>query len=159
MVLDLTVMSVTSFLTIISLLVIYSILDIRDRKVKNEIVLAGSIVGCMILLLTGHFVHNIVLHLVALVLVVPLSLILFRISSIGGADAKVLFSIALISPGIELGDWSQPVLEAIVGLGGELIVMLLGGYLYWRCKNRERTPPLIPILFMGYLIVQLFALF
>lgn len=159
MVLDLTVMSVASVLTIITLLVIYSILDIRDRNVKNEIVLVGSIIGCMILLLTGHFVQNTVLHLTALILVVPISFILFRIGSIGGADAKVLVSISLISPGIELGDWIQPVLEAIVGLGGELIVMLLGGYLYWRYKNRESTPPLIPILFMGYLIVQLFALF
>ena len=152
-------MSSTSFLTIISLLVIYSILDVRDRKVKNEIVLAGSIVGCMILLLTGHVVQNSVLHLTAMILVIPISYILFRIGSIGGADVKVLFTIALLSPGIELGVWSQPVLEAIVGLGGELIVMILGGYLYWRYRSRERTPPLIPILFLGYLIVQLFALF
>ena len=159
MVLDLTVMSISSVLTIISLLVIYSILDIRDRRVRNEIVFVGGVLGCLILVLTEHFVYNTVLHLSALLLVVSLSYILFRIGSIGGADAKVLFTIALLSPGIELGAWSQPVLEAIVGFGGELIVMLLGGYLYWKFKSRESTPPLIPILFMGYLIMQLFALF
>ena len=159
MVLDLTVMSIASALTIISLLVIYSVLDIRDRKVKNEIVLIGGIVGCIILVFTGHFLQNTVLHLTALLLVVSLSYILFRIGSIGGADAKILFTIALLSPGIELGVWSQPVLEASVGLGGELLVMLLGGYLYWRYKDRDNTPPLIPILLVGYLIVQLFALF
>jgi hypothetical protein len=151
-------MSIASFLTIIALLVVYSILDIRDRKVKNEIVVMGGAVGCLILVLTEHFVYNVVLHLSALLLVVPLSYILFRIGSIGGADTKVLFTIALLSPGIELGAWSQPVLEAIIGLGGELFVMLLGGYLYWRFKSRELTPPMIPILLMGYLIVQLFAL-
>jgi Flp pilus assembly protein protease CpaA len=127
--------------------------------VKNEIALIGGIGGCIILMFTGHFLQNTVLHLTALILVIPLSYILFRIGSIGGADAKVLFTIALLSPGIELGLWSQPVLEAIVGLGVELIVMLLGGYLYWRYKNRESTPPLIPILFLGYLVVQLFTLF
>lgn len=159
MVLELTVMSIASFLTIVTLLAIYSILDIRDRRVRNEIVLAGSIVGCMILLLTEHVVQNSVLHLTGLILVIPISYILFRIGSIGGADVKVLFTIALLSPGIELAVSNQPVLEAIVGLGGELIVMILGGYLYWKYKSRESTPPLIPILFMGYLIVQLFALF
>lgn len=159
MVLNLTVMSITSFLTIIALLVVYSILDIRYRKVKNEIVFIGGVAGCLILVLTEHFVYNMVLHLSALLLNVPLSYILFRIGSIGGADTKVLFTIALLSPGVELGAWSQPILEAIVGLGGELIVMLLGGFLYWKYKSKERSPPIIPILLMGYLIVQLFALF
>jgi Flp pilus assembly protein protease CpaA len=152
-------MSITSFLTIIALLVVYSILDIRYRKVKNEIVFIGGVAGCLILVLTEHFVYNMVLHLSALLLNVPLSYILFRIGSIGGADTKVLFTIALLSPGVELGAWSQPILEAIVGLGGELIVMLLGGFLYWKYKSKERSPPIIPILLMGYLIVQLFALF
>jgi len=152
-------MGVISFLTILSLLIVYSVLDVRDRIVKNEIVLAGLIVGSIISFLTGHFLHYPVLHLTALIMVVPLILVLFRLGSIGGADAKVLFTIALLSPGIEFGDWSLSYLEAILGLGAQLAVMLLGGYLYWRYRNRESTPPLIPMLFVGYLIVQLFALF
>jgi hypothetical protein len=79
--------------------------------------------------------------------------------SIGGADVKILFTVALLSPGFELGDWSQPLLEVIIGLGGEMIVMLLGGYLYWRRQSKEGSPPLIPMLLLGYLIVQLFGLF
>ena len=161
MVLDLSIVSIVTFFTIISLLVVYSILDIRDRKVMNEVVFVGGVVGCIVLILTGHFIANLVLHLTALLLVIPLAYILFRIGSIGGADAKILFIVALISPGIELGIWSQPILEAIVGLGGELVVVLLGGYLYWRFKRNEgnSTPPLIPLLLLGYLIVQVIALF
>ncbi len=159
MVLDLTVMSITAFLTVSSLLVIYSVLDIRDRRVRNEIVFFGAAMGSIILILTEHFAYNAVLHLAALLLVIPISYILFRLGSIGGADAKVLFTVALLTPGVELGDWSQPVLEAIIGIGGELFVMLLGGYLYWKCKDPDGTPPLIPILFIGYLVVQLLALF
>jgi len=159
MVLTLSVMEIMAFLTILSLLVVYSVLDVRDRMVKNEIILAGLIVGGIISLLTGHFLHYSVLHLTALILVIPLTFILFRLGSIGGADAKVLFTIALLSPGIEFGDWSLPYLEAILGLGAQLAVMLLGGYLYWRNRSKENTPPLIPILFVGYLIVQLLALF
>ncbi|MHA1965246.1 MAG: prepilin peptidase [Candidatus Thorarchaeota archaeon] len=161
MVLDMSVASIMSFFTIISLLVVYSILDIRDRKIMNEIVFAGGAVGCVVLIFTGHFATNMVLHLTALMLVVPLSYILFRIGSIGGADAKVLCVVTLISPGIELGTWSQPVLEAILALGGELVAMLLGGYLYWQIRRKDvnATPPLVPFLLVGYLVIQLFAQF
>jgi Flp pilus assembly protein protease CpaA len=161
MVLDLSIVSIATCFTVITLLVVYSILDIRDRRVMNEVVFAGGVVGCIVSILTGHFIANLVLHLTTLLLVIPLAYILFRIGSIGGADAKILFIVALISPGIELGIWSQPILEAIVGLGSELVVILLGGYLYWRFKRNEdkSTPPLIPLLLVGYLIVQVIALF
>ncbi len=159
MVLDLTVMSISVFLTVSSLLVIYSVLDIRDRRVRNEIVFFGAAMGSIILILTEHFAYNAVLHLAALLLVIPISYILFRLGSIGGADAKVLLTVALLSPGVEFGDWSQPVLEAIIGIGGEIFVMLLGGYLFWKYKDTDGTPPLIPILFIGYLVVQSLALF
>lgn len=161
MVLDLSIASVMSFFTIISLLVVYSILDIRDRRVMNEVVFTGGVGGCIVLILSGHIASNLVLHLTALLLVLPLAYTLFRIGSIGGADAKILFIVALISPGVELGIWSQPILEAILALGGELVAMLLGGYLYWRFKRNEEnsTPPLIPLLLVGYLIVQVIALF
>jgi len=158
MALALTEMSVISFVIVIALLVIYSVLDIKDRKVRNEIVFGGLIVGSVISLFTGHFLHYPELHLTAILLVIPISYILFRLGSIGGADVKVLFTIALLSPGIEFGEWGQQMLEAIIGLGGELVIMLLGGYIYWRSKDRETTPPLIPILLIGYVFVQLFAL-
>ena len=161
MVVDLSIVSIMSFFTIISLLVVYSTLDIRDRRVMNEVVFAGGAVGCIVLILTGHFITNLVLHLTALSLVIPLVYILFRIGSIGGADAKILFLVAFISPGIELGSWSQPILEAIFALGVELVAMLLGGYLYWRFRRNEEnsTPPLIPFLLVGYLVIQVIALF
>ena len=161
MVLDLSVASILSFCTIIILLVIYSFLDVRERRVKNEFILVGGIVGCIVLLLTSHFVSNIILHVTALVMVAPLAYILFRMCSIGGADVKSLFLVALISPGIELRVLNIPVLEAVIGVGGELMVMLLGGYLYWRLEinDENATPPLIPFLLLGYLAIQLIALF
>lgn len=161
MVLDLSLVSIVNFITIISLLVVYSILDLRYKSVKNELVLVGFIIGGTISVFTGHFVTSVVLHATALLLTIPLVYILFRLGSIGGADAKVLFIVSLFSPGIELGNWNQPVLEAILGLGGELLIMLLGGYLYWRVKRNEEesTPPLLLFLLVGYLAIQIFALF
>jgi Flp pilus assembly protein protease CpaA len=161
MVLDLSFASIMSFVTILSLLLIYSFLDIRDRRVTNELVIVGGTVGFIVLILTNHLSSHASLHVIALLLIIPLSYILFRVGSIGGADAKVLFVVALISPGIELGIWSQSILEAIIGLGGELIVMLLGGYLYWRVKRNSEnvTPPLLPFLLVGFLAIQVLALF
>jgi hypothetical protein len=161
MVLDLSLAAILSFFIITSLLVIYSILDIRERRVMNDLVIVGGIVGCIVLILTGHFASNLILHVSTLVMVVPLVYLLFRIGSIGGADAKSLLLVALISPGIELGIWNQPVLEGIIGLGGELVVMLVGGYIYWRFRRNSEnaTPPLIPFLLMGYLVIQMLAIF
>lgn len=159
MTLNLTMMSISSVLVVSSLLIIYSILDVRERRVKNEIIFLGGAAGCVVLILTEHFAYNAVLHITALLLVIPISYALFRIGSLGGADVKGLLTVALLSPGVELGDWNQPVLEAIGGLGGLLLAMLLGGYLFWRYKNRESSPPLIPFLLIGYLMVQLLALF
>ncbi len=160
MVLDLSFASIVSFLIITSLLVLYSILDYRSRRVMNEAILVGGAVGFTSVIFTGHIVSNIMLHMTALLLVIPLIYVLYRIGSIGGADVKVLFIVALVSPGIELGYWDQPVLEAVVGLGGELLIMLLGGYLYWRLRGRRQntTPPLLPFLLLGYIAIQMIAL-
>jgi len=160
MVLDLSFASIVSLLIITSLLVLYSILDCRNRRVMNEVILAGGAVGFLSVVFTGHIISNIILHMTALLLVIPLIYILYRIGSIGGADAKVLFIIALVSPGIELGYWDQPVLEAVVGLWGELLIMLLGGYLYLRLKGRDENtiPPLLPFLLFGYITIQIIAL-
>jgi len=161
MVLDLSFVSIMPFITIISLFVIYSILDIRHRRVRNEFIIGGLVAGFIILLFTGHLITNLILHVVTLLIILPLAYILFRIGSIGGADAKSLFIVSLISPGIELGIMDEPILEAIIGIGGELIVMLLGGYLYWRVRGDKdgETTPLIPFLLMGYIAVQAIALF
>ncbi len=161
MVLDLSIAAISSFFTITSLLVVYSILDIRERRVPNEYIVVGGVVGSIVILLTGHFVSNMVLHVVALVIVFVMGYTLFRMRSIGGADVKSLLLVALISPGIELRVMNIPVLEAVAGMGVVFMVMLLGGYLYWRLKidDENTTPPLIPFLLLGYLAIQILALF
>ncbi|MGY5855132.1 MAG: prepilin peptidase [Candidatus Thorarchaeota archaeon] len=161
MVLDLSFASIMSFFTIVSLLLIYSILDIRDRRVRNEYIIAGGGLGCIILILSSHFVSDLILHVTAMLIVLPLAYILFRMGSIGGADVKSLLLVALISPGVQLRLLNIPILEAIFGVGVELLIMLTGGYLYWRIrmKNENASPPLIPFLLLGYLAIQLIALF
>lgn len=161
MVVDLSFAAISSFLTVTSLLVLYSILDIRQRRVPNEYIVAGGVAGCVVIVLTGHLLSMLLLHVTAFVIVFVMAYALFRLRSIGGADVKSVLLVALISPGIELTAWNLPFIEAIVGMGGEFFVMLLGGYLYWRVKMNDEnsTPPLIPFLLLGYLAVQLIALF
>jgi Flp pilus assembly protein protease CpaA len=161
MVLDLSVAALASFLTTTSLLVIYSILDIRQRRVPNECIVLGGVVGCVVVVLTGHLLSSLLLHVTAFVIVSVMAYALYRMRSIGGADVKSLLLVALISPGIELTAWNLPFLETVAGMGGEFFVMLMGGYLYWRIRinDENSTPPLIPFLLLGYLAVQLIALF
>ena len=119
-------------------------------------------IGFIIVVLTGHLLNQFALHISSIVFVLIVSYVLFRQGSIGGADAKSLLLIAITSPGVELGDWGNPLFEGIIAGGLEMFVMLLLGTLYWRTKASQseedtQIPPLIPFLLIGYLVIQLLA--
>ncbi len=50
---------------------------------------------------------------------------------------KVLFTIALISPGIEFASWGNPILEGIMAVGLQLVITLVIGYLISLRKTDE----------------------
>ena len=159
MVLIVTMSTIASFVFTAVLLLMYTVLDIRTRKVPNQVMLIGGIVGLGVILQFGHIVDYAVLHLTAATLALILGYILFRIGALGGADVKALFTIAIISPGIEFATWGNPILEGIVALGLQLMITLLCGYLISQRKTDEsEIIPLIPILFGAYLVLQLLAL-
>ena len=115
--------------------------------------------GFAIVLQFGHIVDYALLHLTAVLVALILGYTLFRIGALGGADVKVLFSIAIISPGIEFASWGNPILEGIVAVGLQLMIILVIGYLIAQRKTDEtEVIPLIPILFGAYLVLQLLAL-
>jgi len=152
--------TISSFVFTTVLLIMYAILDIRTRKVPNQVLLMGGIVGLAIVLRFGHIVDFALLHLTAVLVALILGYTLFRIGAFGGADVKVLFTIAIISPGIEFASWENPILEGIVAVGLQLVITLLCGYLISRRKtDGMEVTPLIPILFGAYLVLQLLALF
>ena len=155
--------SMVSFVTMTMLLTIFSIMDIRYRRVRNRDMLIGGSLGAIICIISGHMLSNSFLHMSACFFVLPISYILFRTGSIGGADAKVLWITSIISPGIEFVSWENPVLEGIVISGIEIVFMLLLGFIYWKISVQKtspedkRTPPLIPFLFVAYLLIQCLA--
>ena len=160
MVLIITMSTIASFVFTTALLLIYSVLDLRTRKVPNQLMLIGGIVGLGVVLRFGHIVDYAVLHLTAVLVSLILGYILFRIGALGGADVKTLFTIAIISPGIEFASWGNPVLEGILTVGLQLVITLLFGYLISQRKTETTEPiPLIPILFGAYLVLQVLALF
>ena len=160
MTVDLSPTSLVAFGTALVILSIFSILDIRDRMVANHLVLIGGTIGFAITALTGHLVENSLLHVAAFLFVIILAYALFRIGAIGGADLKTLVIVSIISPGIELALWSDPALEAIIGSGLTMLIMLILGYVYsnWSMKTSERGTPLIPFLSVAYVLIQLLAL-
>jgi len=159
MVLVITGSTIASFVFTTILLFMYAVLDIRTRKVPNQALLIGGITGLAIVLRFGHIVEYALLHLTGALVALILGYILFRIGSLGGADVKALFTIAIISPGIEFTSWGNPILEGIVAVGLQLVITLLCGYLISQRKTDEsEVIPLIPILFGAYLVIQLLAL-
>ncbi len=165
MALDLSITSVLAFSATLVLLIVYSIMDLQGRKVRNLYMLTGGIVGFSVTVLSGHVAESPVLHLTAFIFVSVLSYLLFRIGSLGGADAKSLVTVSMVSPGIEFATWNSPVFEAFIGGGLGLFIMLLLGYTYskWtkdvQGKFEEGRPvvPLIPFLLLGYIIIQVLA--
>ncbi|MHA2066184.1 MAG: prepilin peptidase [Candidatus Thorarchaeota archaeon] len=159
-------MSIIAFGTMLSILIVFSIMDIRERKVANQYMLAAGVIGIIITVLTGHLSQNPVLHLAAPIFVLVLSYVLFQIGAIGGADLKALLILSIVSPGIELALWTDPILEAVIGAGLEMLIMLTIGYAYsnWSRKDNDsqqdekRATPLIPFLGIAYMLVQILAL-
>jgi Flp pilus assembly protein protease CpaA len=140
-------------------------MDIRERKVSNHYMLLGGVIGLVIAVLTGRLIQSPVLQLTALLLVILLSYVLYQIKAIGGADLKALIILSILSPGIELTLWADPILEAVVGGGLEILIMLIIGLAYSNWSKRvsssqdkaERGTPLIPFLSVAYVIIQLLA--
>ena len=145
MVLIITMSTIASFVFTTSLLIMYAVLDIRTREVPNQALLVGGITGLAVVLRFSHIVDYAILHLTA---------------AFGGADVKVLFTIAIVSPGIEFATWGNPILEGIMAVGLQLVITLAIGYLISLRKTDEsEIIPLIPILLGAYLVLQLLALF
>jgi len=150
------------FSVTLALLIVYSVMDLRSRLVRNEYLAFGGVLGFSLAVLSGHLVANSMLHLTEVIFVTSVSYPLFRIGAIGGADAKTLLIVAILSPGIELATWDSPILEALIGGGLGLFIMLLLGYAYTRRSSRlksnsdaeYRTVPLIPFLLLGYILIQ-----
>lgn len=154
--------SMVSIITVVILLAIYSICDIRTRRVPNWLTIMGVMIGILVVSITGHFVENIDLHLVSLLFIMVISSILFKIGVVGGADYKALVMIAVISPGFELFSLGSPSLEAIIVSGFDILLMLVGGTMISRFRTsrqkHNKTTALIPILLCVYVVIQFFGL-
>jgi len=151
-----------SFATAMILLVVFSFLDARDRKVSNGVLSAGGLVACVVSILSGQLFSRPFLYLSALSFVLALSYVLFRLGALGGADVKALVVITLTSPGMVYAHWENQIYEGVMIGAIEILVMMFGGYLYWlirrrsgRTNSEERAAPLIPLLLVGYMVVQM----
>jgi preflagellin peptidase FlaK len=161
LVLEITVPSIVSFVSTITLLLIYSLLDLHERRVPNRVMIAGGTIGVGIVTLTGHLFNQMLLHLSAIVFMLCVGYLLFRLRVFGGADVKTVVSIAILSPGIEFSNWSDPILEGAVASGLLLGIVLLSAYLFSKSERRSeelRMIPLLPIVLVAYLGMQLLAL-
>lgn len=157
--LDLSPMAILTFGSGLGVLLIYTVFDIRTRRIPNEIIVLCSVIGAFLGILSGSLVENWVLHASAVLSFGILGYVLFRLGSVGGGDAKAGISVGLVSPGLALASWAAPIFEGVLVSCLELCIMLVLGYSYFRLKNREGITPLVPGLLIGYVLVQLLAVF
>ncbi len=160
--LEITSSAIVVFTYTLMILVCYTILDIRDQRIPNHYIIAGGGVGFVVVILSGHLLEYSLLHITAFLFMMVVGYALFHIGSFGGADVKIVLILSLMSPGLEFTSWENPVFEAILIAGLQLVIMLGGAFVYSKIRSqRERTTPipLIPLLLVGYLLLQLLAFF
>lgn len=157
---DLSMPSLVSLVVMAGILVLCSYYDLRDGRVSNQVLLLLGIVGLAMVSITGQLFAEWILHATATVTFLVLGYALFRQGAIGGADLKTSLIIGIVSPGVQLGTWTDPVFEAFIASTVQLAVMLFLGYLYWKIPGRPESQPvpLIPSLLFAYLLVQVLAL-
>jgi len=123
--------------------------------------ITGGLVGLIIVVFTGHLIDHALLHLTAGIFLTAVAYMLFRVGAFGGADVKTVVTIAILSPGVEFGDWSQPILEGIIASGLLLLAVLLVASafsLYRQQQEKTSVTPLLPIMLGAYLAIQILAL-
>ncbi len=154
-----------SIFTVVTLLSVFALSDIRTRRVTNTQMIMGIFVGTTSIVLSGHLLLYPVNHVMAILIVTPIAYLLWRMGSIGGADVKCLLLVAIVSPGIELVELQSPLFEVIVGNLLQILLMLATGYLYQQFVHIRssttitvRPTPLIPFLLFAYLVTQMLAL-
>jgi Flp pilus assembly protein protease CpaA len=162
---EITMSSLLVMATTVIVLSVFSYFDIRYRRVPNRVILAGALIGSAVVVLSGHMLLYARLHLLALFMVAPLAYALWRAGSLGGADAKSLIVVALLSPGLEFAEWDIPFIEVTLGDWLRILLMLLFGLLYQRTNaqpqsatSAEKPIPLIPFLLLSYVLSQFLAL-
>jgi len=154
-----TLPEVLAFLASIVFLSLVSYYDLKNRHVENMIMVVSAIIGTLLTLLSGHLFQFLLQHLLAVSVTLLLATVLFRTGAIGGADFKSLLIISVMSPGAEFHDVINPLFEGVIVPMIQVLLMLVLGQI-WCVFNRrnksdgEVTPPLLPFLLAGYLVLQ-----
>ncbi|MHA1771381.1 MAG: prepilin peptidase [Candidatus Thorarchaeota archaeon] len=160
MLIEMTLPHILSFFVVVVVLIQFSILDLRYRRVSNRYTMASIVVGCALITLTGLIFTELWIHLCAIILMSWFVLVLYRIGALGGADVKILLFVSITSPGLEFVTWNNFVLEALVGTGMVVVLMLILASVYSRTgRSMEHTQtPLIPFMLISYLCIQMIAI-
>jgi Flp pilus assembly protein protease CpaA len=160
MAVEITIQGVMAFGLTVSLLTLFSIMDLKTRRVSNEVMIMSLSLGVLMNIVTGHLLDQLYLHLVGVFIAIVFVVPLFYMNTLGGADVKAVILLQFISPGLELGTFEEFITEGMIGVFIPLLFMLVLGLLYSRSDRKidtEKTP-LIPFLLVGYLLMQLIVL-
>lgn len=152
--------AVVLFIECLAVLFWFSYMDVSTKKIPNRHLFVALLIALFSVLITGHLIEHLVLHLSAIGFTGVTACVLYRIGAIGGGDLKLLLVVSFLSPGMTFVTMADPVLEAVISAGILMMGMLLLGWLYsWHSTERgnlDGTPmtPLIPFLTLLYVVLQ-----
>lgn len=128
--------------TIIGLgfLIVYSIIDIKERKLSNENILGFFLVGLIAVIVENKLPVSFLGGIIMILFAYPL----WHFKQIGGADSKLLIALVpflFVDSVLEVITFM--IIFAVLGSG----YALLGNF----AKSKEK-PPLIPIITLTYVV-------
>lgn len=127
-------------------LIIFSIIDVRTRKLSNGLIIAFLLVGTVL----GLFTHNWLSIAVGMALMTIVTVSLWCFNTIGAADSKLLIALVPYLPFIGIAN-----LLAMLWLFFVIFGMLGTAYglIYIKMFQDRGQVPLIPIITLTYIVV------
>lgn len=127
--------------------------DLKERKASNYLWITISCVGLLYILLTEIQI----MYLGAAVLIILLSLTLYKYGPVGGADVKAIISLSIMFPYPSFGDPLPPIyfilmIAAIVNLQALPIVKYFNNEMKYSEIMLRYKFPFVASLFVGLLV-------
>lgn len=133
-------------------LLIFSIIDLRTRKLDNQLILAFLIFG---LLIYQYPKHNLLATLLGMLLMAILTITLWNFKAIGGADAKLLIALVPYLSFFGIANMLATLFQFLIEFG---LIGGIYGFSYIKLYKEHGKIPFIPIITLVYVVSWIFSI-
>jgi len=135
------------FLSALPFLISYSWIDIRTKRLSNELIVIFGLVGLLLIILTSK---PLIYSLISMFLMFILAIALWLFGTIGGADAKLIIVLSLFMPNINFLNTLHQFIIFLLCLG--ILGTSYGLYSRNRARKGQTRVPFIPVITLVYIL-------